>query len=63
MNIKQLTAAASIVATGAAMAHPGDHSYSVILHFFSQPDHLLMLAIAGVAGSIAVTRMVKAKRG
>ncbi|MCA2010827.1 hypothetical protein LCM17_04975 [Cereibacter sphaeroides] len=37
----------------AALAHPGDHAQTGWLHALTEPDHLLMLAIAGIGAFIA----------
>ena len=59
---RKTTVVAGLLASGNALAHPGDHGYSGFLHFFTQPDHLLMLAVAGVAGSIALIKMTKMRK-
>jgi hypothetical protein len=45
--MKRLTTL-SLLVPSAALAHPGDHSTTAILHFLTEPDHLVMLAL-GVA--------------
>ncbi len=41
---------------GSAMAHPGDHGFSLtgsLVHLLSEPDHLAMMAGAVVAAVVA----------
>ena len=60
---KSIIAAGMLVATsGAALAHPGDHAFTVVnslIHLLTEPDHLALLATAGV---VAAAAYVKFKR-
>jgi hydrogenase/urease accessory protein HupE len=46
---KILIATATLISTtGAALAHPGDHTLTLlnsIVHILSEPDHLAMIAV------------------
>jgi hydrogenase/urease accessory protein HupE len=40
-----------------ALAHPGDHGTSGLVHFLTQPDHLALMALAlGVVVVLAIKR-------
>jgi len=43
----------ALLAPSAALAHQGDHSHSGPSHLLTQPDHLIMLALAATAGVVA----------
>jgi urease accessory protein len=50
--IRQAAIAVATLAAGAAWAHPGHGDPSAVttfFHLFTEPDHLLMLLVAGVA--------------
>ncbi|MFM7444914.1 MAG: HupE/UreJ family protein [Tabrizicola sp.] len=40
-----------------ALAHPGDHEGSGLVHFLTQPDHLAILALAGLVVAFVVYRV------
>ena len=44
-----------------AFAHPGDHSLATIMHLFTEPDHLAMLAL-GVAFVVYAALKLRARR-
>jgi hypothetical protein len=51
---KILTTAAFAMTSTAAFAHPGEHGFSVLnslWHLVTEPDHLVMLAVAVVVGA------------
>lgn len=60
-------AAAPLLATGSALAHPGDSSAHAmaflegLVHLLTEPDHLAMLGVA-VATAVFVVRRVRAQR-
>jgi hydrogenase/urease accessory protein HupE len=39
-----------------ALAHPGDHAASGLGHFLTEPDHLALMALAGVVAVVALVR-------
>lgn len=39
-----------------ALAHPGDHAGSGLVHFLTQPDHLALLALAAVVAVVLVVK-------
>ncbi len=45
--------AALILLPRPALAHTGDHSGSGLLHVLTQPEHLALLALAGVIAVVA----------
>ncbi|CAM3702102.1 HupE/UreJ family protein [Parendozoicomonas haliclonae] len=49
MTIKTIMKALALMLISSSVyAHPGDHGFAGVLHFFTEPDHLLMsLAVAG----------------
>jgi hydrogenase/urease accessory protein HupE len=60
-------AAAPLLASGAALAHPGHGSahalefFAGLLHLLTEPDHLAMLGVA-VAAAVVAVRRVRARR-
>lgn len=57
------TLLALAASTGSALAHPGEHGFSVIgslAHLLTEPDHLAMMAMVAAAG-YGVWRRGKAK--
>ena len=49
--------------TGSALAHPGEHAFSIInsfTHLLTAPDHLAMMAVAAAA-AFGVWRWSRAK--
>ena len=63
---KKITATTlTVLASSQAVAHVGDHSensvMSMVGHFFSEPDHLLISAVVAGAVWFAVSKMKKAK--
>lgn len=64
MMKRTLTTILVLAATaGTALAHPGDHAFSMIgslAHLLTEPDHLAMMAVAAAAG-YGVWRWRKAK--
>ena len=62
--MKKISIAAGLIATtsGAALAHPGEHAFSVaasLYHLMTEPDHLAMMASAII---IAAALIYKFKR-
>ncbi|WOG28677.1 HupE/UreJ family protein [Endozoicomonas sp. 8E] len=45
------TATAAVLASSLAFAHPGDHSegsvFSLLMHFLTEPDHMVFIGVAG----------------
>jgi hypothetical protein len=52
-----ISAAAVVASSNAALAHPGEHGFSVLnslWHLLTEPDHLAMIGVAVVvAGALA----------
>jgi hydrogenase/urease accessory protein HupE len=44
------------LAPSAALAHPGDHRTDGLLHFLSEPDHLLLIALGAAALGYVIYR-------
>ena len=40
-----------------ALAHPGDHGGQAVWHFLTEPDHLAILALAGLVVAFVVYRV------
>lgn len=53
--MKRLTFALFAIATP-ALAHPGDHSTTGLVHLLTEPDHLAILALAGLVVAFVVYR-------
>lgn len=56
---------ALILLPNAALAHPGDHSHvNTLIHIFTEPDHLMMMALAvSVVGIVLYRKRAKQKVG
>ena len=54
--MKRLTAVLSAIATP-ALAHPGDHAATGLVHLLTEPDHLAILALAGLVVAFVVYRV------
>ncbi len=54
--MKRLTTL-SLLAPSAALAHPGDHTTTAILHFLTEPDHLVMLALVVAVAAYTVLKL------
>ncbi|MCU0904585.1 MAG: HupE/UreJ family protein [Tabrizicola sp.] len=39
-----------------ALAHPGDHTTSGLVHFLTQPDHLALMALAVGAAVVVILK-------
>ncbi len=62
--MKKISIATAIIATtsGAALAHPGEHAFSIVgslYHLLTEPDHLVMIA---AAVALAAALIYKFKR-
>ena len=53
--MKRLTAVLLVTASP-ALAHPGDHGTSGLAHLLTEPDHLAILALAGLVVAFVVYR-------
>ncbi len=47
----------SLLTPTAALAHPGDHSTSGILHMLTEADHLALLAVVAAAVAFGVIKL------
>lgn len=47
----------SLLTPTAAIAHPGDHSTSGILHMLTEPDHLALLAVIVAVAAFAIIKL------
>jgi hypothetical protein len=60
MNKFLAAAIATVATSGSAMAHPGEHAFTVagsLVHLLTEPDHLAMIAVgASVLGVAYVLR-------
>jgi hydrogenase/urease accessory protein HupE len=48
---------ALLVTASPALAHPGDHGTSGLVHFLTEPDHLAILALTGLVVAVVVYRV------
>ena len=48
---------AGMTASGGAAAHAGDHAFSGLMHFLSEPDHADVLVLAGVIGALILKKL------
>ena len=48
----------SLLTPTAALAHPGDHGTSSILHLLTEPDHLALLAVIVAAVAFAIIKLL-----
>ncbi len=54
--------ASSLLISGSAMAHSGDHGFSGILHFLSEPDHVAIMLGSGIAAGWLISKYVLNKK-
>ena len=47
---------ALLLAASPALAHPGDHGATGLVHLLTEPDHLAILALAGLVVAVVVYR-------
>ncbi|WP_281646300.1 hypothetical protein [Parendozoicomonas sp. Alg238-R29] len=62
MNLNKGVFGVSMMLSSAAMAHQGDHSWSGLMHFLTEPDHVAIMMIALVATGAFFRKMKKSQK-
>jgi hydrogenase/urease accessory protein HupE len=65
-RFSMLAAALAMLSATPVLAHAGDHTHAgfigTVVHFFTQPDHLLPLAAAAIVIAITLAKPTAVKR-
>lgn len=48
-----------LLASSLVQAHAGDHGYSGLMHFLTEPDHVAMMIVTLIAAAFMLKKVLK----